>query len=501
MSVHRFGRMIGHWSVSRLLIILLLPMCAVIARGETLTLQHALDIAMSKSPDIQQAAYSLESSDQNLKAQQAALKSQFSLTVTPITYRKASEFDALLSQYNTTELRQAGASFRIDQRLKWTDGVLSLVNDFNWQRSSSQYFSSIERTYYDNQLYLTYDQPLFTYNRTRQTLEQLRLSLENARLNYSIQELQIEYRVTQLFYNIYQRSMSVDIAKQEYDNATESYEIIKNKVDAGISAREELYQAELTQANARSSWETSQVSYADALDNFKIALGLPLEDSIDVAADIEKKVVPVNLNRAVENAVKQRMELRQADINIRNAYFDVVQAGATNEFRGSLSLSYGIFDNAEKFSDLYQAPSRNQSVSLVFNVPLWDWGEQKSRIAASEAQLESSKLSRSEEEKQIVYEIRSSYRSLQNLLSQIDIAETNVRNAQLTYDINLERYKNGDLSSKDIAYYQNQLAQEQLNRVSALINYKLALLDLKIKSLWDFENNRSVLSQQIGAQP
>ena len=78
---------------------------------------------------------------------------------------------------------------------------------------------------------------------------------------------------------------------------------------------------------------------------------------------------------------------------------------------------------------------------------------------------------------------------------QIEIAEINVKNAQLTYEINLERYKNGDLSSKDMQFYQVQLSQQKLNEVQALINYKLSLLDIKIRSLWDFENNRSVVDK------
>ena len=83
---------------------------------------------------------------------------------------------------------------------------------------------------------------------------------------------------------------------------------------------------------------------------------------------------------------------------------------------------------------------------------------------------------------------------MQNQTIQIEIARQNVRNAELTYDINLERYKNGDLTSMDLNLYQTQLSEQKLGLVEALINYKLALLDLKIKSLWDFEKNRAVLT-------
>jgi outer membrane protein TolC len=76
---------------------------------------------------------------------------------------------------------------------------------------------------------------------------------------------------------------------------------------------------------------------------------------------------------------------------------------------------------------------------------------------------------------------------------QIDISKISERNAQLSYDINLERYSNGDLTSIDLQRFQTQLSQAKLSKVQSLINYKLALLDLKIQSLWDFENNKPVV--------
>ena len=76
---------------------------------------------------------------------------------------------------------------------------------------------------------------------------------------------------------------------------------------------------------------------------------------------------------------------------------------------------------------------------------------------------------------------------------QIDIARQNVTVAQQTYDINLERYANGDLTSMDLNQFQIQLSQQKTDLINALINYKLALLDMKVQSLWDFEKDRPVL--------
>jgi len=51
--------------------------------AEFLTLEKALEIAFRNSPSIQEAYFRLQTSGENLKAQQAGLKSQFSLTLNP----------------------------------------------------------------------------------------------------------------------------------------------------------------------------------------------------------------------------------------------------------------------------------------------------------------------------------------------------------------------------------------------------------------------------------
>ena len=123
----------------------------------------------------------------------------------------------------------------------------------------------------------------------------------------------------------------------------------------------------------------------------------------------------------------------------------------------------------------------------------WDWGERKSRIKASEASIEMNEVNLEDEKNNIIISIRQVYRNLQNLENQVEIQRKNERNAQLTYDINLERYRNGDLTSMDLNLYQTQLSQAKTNLVRALIDYKIELLNMKIQSMYDFEKDCSVV--------
>jgi outer membrane protein TolC len=191
------------------------------------------------------------------------------------------------------------------------------------------------------------------------------------------------------------------------------------------------------------------------------------------------------------------MELRQRDIELQNALHDLIVTGAVNEFRGSLNLSFGLTGTNSQFPNIYDSPNTDHLIALTLDIPLFDWGQKKHLLAATQAQVDTVKLSAEEERKSIKSEIREAYRSYMNQKRQIEIAEKSIKNAELTYDINLERYRNGDLSSKDLQFYQLQLSQQKLSLIQALISNKLALLDLKIRTLWDFETNRSILDDIV----
>ncbi len=455
----------------------------------TFNFEEALGIAKQNSPEIQQARFALERSQELLNAQEASLKSRFGLNLEPFFYSNQSEFNTFFSTWNITEIKRYSGTLSIIQPIIWTDGVISLNNQFGWLNSKSEFLDTQNETF-SNNLYLSYD----TYNRTKMGLEEVELDLENASLNYQLQKLQLEALVAQNFYRAYQNKMSLQVAREDYQNRQLSFEIITNKVDAGLAAQEELFQAELDRTTSQSQVQNEQVTLENSLDELKRLLSLEITDEIDVFAEIVQEEVKVDLDFAISYGLKNRMEIRQRDIDVSLSLFNVTRAGAVNEFLGNISLSYGLIGTDRNLKEVYNTPTKNQRASLTFQVPLYDWGERSSRIKAAEATVKQSKLNESEQKKLLLIGIRRAYRNLQNQVVQIELAQENVESAQLTYDINLERYRNGDLTSMDLNLFQNQLSQRKIGLVNAMISYKLNLLDLKIESLWDFEKDQPALS-------
>ena len=458
-----------------------------------LTMEDALEYSSLHNPDLINSRMSMERYEQNLIAQKASLKSRFSLNLQPITFSQSRQFDNRFSDWYTNRSLSSSGTFSISQPIIWTDATLSLNNSLSWQRNESSINGGTSNQAFSNSLYLSLTQPIFTYNRTKMNLRQIEMNYENARISYALQLLNVERNITSQFYSLFMSQQNLEISESELENAEKNFNIIKDKVEADLVTKDEYYQAELNLAQSRSSLENQRVSLENAKDNFKQALGIPLDEDIRVVCDVEAEPVLVSFDKALESATTTRLELRQREISREQQEMSMIQVKDNDSFSGNISLSLGVMGDDPDFPHIYDNPTNNPRVSVSFSVPIFDWGARKARIKAAEIERKMFELSAEEELKSIEMNVRSTCRSLDNLLGQIAIAEQSQKNAQLTYDLNEERYRNGELTGMQMNQFQTQLSNSKMSYTQAIINYKVQLLNIKILTLYDFEKDAPVV--------
>jgi outer membrane protein TolC len=458
-----------------------------------MTMEQALEYSANHNPDLINSRMSMERYEQNLIAQKASLKSRFSLNLEPLSYSQSRQFDSRYSDWYTNRSLSSSGTFSISQPIIWTDATLSLNNSLSWQNNESSIGGTTNSNRaFSNRLYLSLTQPIFTYNRTKMNMRQIEMNYENARISYALQMLNVERNITSQFYSLFVSQQNLAISEQELENAEKNFNIIKDKVEADLVTKDEYYQAQLNLSQSRSSLENQRVSLENAKDNFKQALGIPLDEDIVVVCDIEADPVYVDFNKALESATTTRLELRQRQISREQQEMSMIQVKDNDSFSGNISLSLGIMGDDQEFNHLYDSPTNNPRVAISFSVPIFDWGARKARIKAAEIERKMFELSAEEELKSIEMNVRSTCRSLDNLLGQISIAEQSQQNAQLTYDLNEERYRNGELTGMQMNQFQTQLSNSKMSYTQAIINYKVQLLNLKILTLYDFEKDEPV---------
>jgi outer membrane protein TolC len=127
------------------------------------------------------------------------------------------------------------------------------------------------------------------------------------------------------------------------------------------------------------------------------------------------------------------------------------------------------------------------------SVPIIDWGRRRNNVKAQTIYLDRRKMELDNLNEEIVKEIREIVRTVYESEKRFRISQTSKDIAARSYRINRLRFENGDITGQELSLEQAKLSQVQLDYINAYVTYQLALADLKRKTMWDFENNRSYL--------
>lgn len=457
-----------------------------------LTLDKALEIAYLQSPDVIRSRINLEQSELRLVRQKASLKPQLGLNLSPFSYNRNYNFDELNSKYYLSEDMSSSGDISISQKVKWTGGTISLSEGINWRDNKNETYGS-SGTSFNHNFRINYKQPLFTYNEIKMEIRETELSVENAKLTYAIAQLNIEQSVTDEFYSLYDSYQSLQDAQYSHKLQLQTYEITKNKVEAKLNKESELMQTEIDLGNAINSLAQAEDNYENAKDNFKVRLGLPLDLELKIIANIEISPVIIDPELAVQYALQQRMELRQTEIGIENQYMSLTQTKAQDKFRGDLNLTAGWGGNDSSFGGIFKNQQSQQTISLGLTIPIWDWGVRKANIKSQELSIELQEYNFELEKTNLALDIKSRCKNINRLYKSVELSRRNVENAERTFLIDTENYKNNNMTAYDYQQRQQQLMNEKKNYTSSIINYKKQVLQLKLITLWDFESNVSIL--------
>jgi len=465
---------------------------ACVHAADTLNYAKALEVALRQSPEVVQARLTLEQSQEVYRAVVAGQQLSAALSLTPIGYSNDLQLNNTYNSWNTNRNTQSSADLKLSQPVWLTGGTFSVDGNLGWNDLFTSLFNRESRSF-DYHSTIGYSQPILLYNQLRMTLSQLRLTLENNQIIYAMKILSMEHDIAGDFYGLYQDQVNFEIAKQQLRDDQQSYDITKNKVILGLSPQSDLYQAEINLAQSQSSLQNNEVTWENAAEAFKQRLAINLDTVLIIAVDTATGAAAIDVNKAVANGLQARMELRQAQITLDNSQFSLIQTRSSGFVSGSVNGSIGLSGNSTEFQRLFQNPAKSQALSISLVLPLWDFGANRANVKASEIGLRQSRLSLDQEKTTVILSIRKEYRTISNLRSQIAIARKSAQNAQFTYDLNLQKYRTGAMSALDLNQYEIQLTQAKSALANAIVSYKIEMLNMKVLSLWDFENDKPVV--------
>ena len=253
--------------------------------------------------------------------------------------------------------------------------------------------------------------------------------------------------------------------------------------EAGRLADIEVGQARQNELRAEARVITAHQRLEGLLDDLKFFMGLPVEielglDSTAFQTMNNKGIRPIEVleSDAVNLAMASRFDMATSLDNVSDAertlriveedlgaQVDLIVAGNnSNQLH-----SDGSTDNSEL----------NWSVGLDVNLPL-DRLAERNRVRSARISLESARRAAFENADQIRLELRDDLRRLKASEDTFVIAENSVPLAEKRVESAALKLEAGRAETRDLLEAQEDLLQARNSRITALVDYQLANLDL-----------------------
>jgi outer membrane protein len=491
-----------------ILLIFLFILCPL--RGQDtlfLSCKDAISIALGESYSIRSYQVERQAMQHYFSYYKAMFKPRLDMSLnTPLWEEAISTIDQPngLPVYNSTGSLQAGGNLKFTYVLP-SGGDLSLSANM-FRENLSTILASDKSKLKTDQFYsyvgVTLNQPIFTKNTLRENLKEAEFRLEKSEHYYTRAQMDIVYQVTQEFYALYRNRKQVEIAAEKLKNSEESYRVARLKAKTGRIALGDEMSAEVSVAQNKAACLKAVNQFQNEEDKFKQLIGIDLNKKIGILTDLGYVPLVIDEQKAIDEALKNRLELKETEMDINLQQIDVDRARREREFKGYISAYYDLTGIStlgsgttselmqSSFEDVRNRPP-NRGVALTLTFPIYDWGRGASKVKEARLRLQSRQLFKEDQEITIRVEVREIIRSVKESAEQLDIHRQNLELARQSFHISQMRFENGDISNQELTMEQERLATIQLEYLDAFIGYQLAMNDLKRKTMWDFETEKS----------
>jgi outer membrane protein TolC len=296
-------------------------------------------------------------------------------------------------------------------------------------------------------------------------------------------------------FELFREDFSIDVARRFYDlvnrkqsignqqRSLENNEFGRRQAEAlfavGRTTELDVLRARRTELTAQNDLLEAQEDLHLALDTFRIFLGLPDSEPVDVQAD-PPAFTPVDyeVNSAVEVAFLNRLDLlnRREQLEDVERNVDLARNGLLPDLDVRLGTSYATGDSLEApfGGDVERA---NTSLSVTLGVPL-DRIDERNAYRAAEIGLGRARRDLEQFEDQLRVQIQSSFRELARRLKSLDIQRTLIVDQTKNLGIAELRFERGDIPNRDVVEARQSLLDAQNALIDEQVNYEIERLQL-----------------------
>jgi len=411
-----------------------------------LTLEHAIDLALKANRTLVGSAYNLDTQKLSLDIAQ----SQFDIKLTPSTRAAITDGGERLG---------AGVSFR----KKFATGPEAAITP-GFERSDDEYTGNVG---------LSLDIPLFRGFGKAVNFDPIyssRFSLQNAERSHYLSQVNIVLETVSAVYDIIQQRELVQLSESQVLRLKGHAETARIKEKVGLATQIDVYRAKIRTKDAQNSLTLARESRRSAEDRLKITLAIPPEKRITIDAPLDYERVQMGETDAIKTALKNRVELDQAEENVQEAKR---RAGIAkkNLLPGlNLVMGYERFNSPDAFDQAIGLEDERWSVNLVAST---DWARkaEKASYQQSLINIRNARLDIESKEDEIKREVRQQLEALKKAEERINIRKDQIHQAEGKRALSKVKFRYNMANNFDIIEAETELQQARVNLLSVKTDY------------------------------
>lgn len=458
---------------------------------DTISLDLIIEQSRQRSLPGYEAQRDIEQARLRFKSYQADFlpQLQFQGTVPNFTrsFNETTQPDGTID-FNSIRYNNSSLSLQVSQDLAATGTRFFIQSDL--QRYDD--FELDIRRYNGVPMRIGILQQLSAYNSLNwaKKLEPVRLNEAQKQFVYDVEAISIE--AVGIYFDLLVAQIDLQIALNNRDINEQLFNIAKERFELGKISENDLLQLQLERIRADQDANGARQALdlaATVLSNY-----LGESDSMEVYLRTpEIAVFPqISEKKALEAARRNRPELESFVRRRLEAKENIARAKADFGFQASLRATFGFARSSEEFSDIYNDPQEEQGLFFQFSLPIVDWGKRKSEVQIQRLQYNYEVEAIDRESIAFDANIRQLVFNYQRLQESMQIATEMRRISQQQYNISRERYLLGDISITDLTLSQRAKDQAQRSYVSTLRQYWRAYYQLRLLTLFDFEQQQDI---------
>ncbi len=343
-------------------------------------------------------------------------------------------------------------------------------------------FPSITENY---SMKLSLQQPLFTGFKLKKNLEMAELNASAAREELTRDQEDLVLNVITAYWNFYRAIKVEEVIRQSLDQMSEHLKDAKNLLQQGMATDADVMkvQVQLSDVNVKYLEARNAVRLTSMALNSLMRNSLETEimpsDTPAISQSTTEALLDQNLSNLQAIALARRPELKSMQLrrDIGTAGVSVAKGGWYPQIFLAADYDYArpnqrIIPPKDQWDGTWDV-----GVTLQWNI--WDWYATGHQTAQAEAALRQSEAGIVQLNDAVTLDVAQQYFNAQTAKDKVEVAFEGMEQAQESYRMTLEKFKNGVVSNTDMLDAETALLQAKLTHTQTVVEFILSIARLK----------------------